>query len=248
MQSDGFHASGDCSSLVLSARKIVGDSGLKTFESDNRLAQIWSTLGSDWNQNRLPKRPRRLLQLPRTGAVRVFEESGFVKRHISGNLNGSKTVFTSFFCHLDGGLFDVPLRSAARTPTADGRAPGPERELPPSVDHLDSRQEDPAGACGPSRHNRPCAFRAAATSSSMSCVDKRSRLAGSHGQCATSLISSALRRRRAAAESPVPSGPTSRMLRFSSSGRLALRCSRPRRPLRAKKLRIWTMPRRLLRR
>ncbi|RWB94977.1 MULTISPECIES: hypothetical protein [unclassified Mesorhizobium] len=28
-------------------RRVVGDSGLKTFESDNRLAQIWSTLGSD---------------------------------------------------------------------------------------------------------------------------------------------------------------------------------------------------------
>lgn len=39
-------------------------------------------------------------------------------------------------------------------------------------------------------------------------------------------------------------GPTSRMMRFSSSGRLASRCARPRRPRRAKKLRIWTMPRR----
>lgn len=28
-------------------RRIVGDSGLKTYESDNRLVQIWSTLGSD---------------------------------------------------------------------------------------------------------------------------------------------------------------------------------------------------------
>ena len=73
-------------------RRIVGDCGLKTFEIDNRLAQIGSTLGSNIGiKIRYRSGPRfdrmRLPQLPhsphhcvcRTGAVRVLEESGFVR-------------------------------------------------------------------------------------------------------------------------------------------------------------------------
>ncbi|MER9273618.1 GNAT family N-acetyltransferase [Mesorhizobium sp. M0115] len=74
-------------------RRIVGDSGLKTFEADTRLAQIGSTRGQQyWNHSYATEAARSLIEcafynfphspqhcVPSTGAVPVLEESGFVK-------------------------------------------------------------------------------------------------------------------------------------------------------------------------
>ncbi|MER9606488.1 GNAT family protein [Mesorhizobium sp. M0243] len=74
-------------------RRIVGDSGLKTFEADTRLAQIGSTRGQQyWNHSYATDAARSLIECAfynfphspqhcvlSTGAVRVLEESGFVK-------------------------------------------------------------------------------------------------------------------------------------------------------------------------
>jgi RimJ/RimL family protein N-acetyltransferase len=77
-------------------RKLIGDCGLKTFETDNRLAQIGYTIARQhWNQGYAQEAVRGLIDNafynfpthriiasvdPRNAAsVRVLEKSGFVK-------------------------------------------------------------------------------------------------------------------------------------------------------------------------